>query len=299
MFANDVQDITAATGSADGATAPASETAPENTGEGASLFSGEDTATDANTEATDADDGATAGTGEDIAADAAPLFPVSGATTGADATPAAPATVNDPNDRAGFRWYTIQTLSNMEGKVKKYLDKFIDVEADRNGVPMSTYFRSPAGRPIGDRVLMPEETVSETKNNRKYEKKRKLYPNYMFLQMRLYDEYGKLLIDPWFFVRNTQGVIDFIGKDAPIPLKTEEINRILQQVEEAEGKTVPRVLYNVGDEVKVIDGPFSNMIGRIENVDIPRSKLHVSVSIFGRFTPVELEFWQVERNTGD
>lgn len=192
---------------------------------------------------------------------------------------------------AGFRWYAIQTLSNMEGKVKKYLDKFIEVEE------MAEFFAPPPGRPLADRVLMPTETVQEIKNGKKTTKIRKLYPNYMFLQMRLYEDSGKLLHKPWYFVNSVQGVINFIGGNTPIPLKPIEIDRILRQVEEAEGKPVPKILYNIGDNVKINNGPFANMIGLIESVDGDRGKLQVSVSIFGRFTPVELEFWQVERST--
>jgi transcriptional antiterminator NusG len=192
---------------------------------------------------------------------------------------------------SGFRWYAIQILSNMEGKVKKYLDKFIEVEE------MSEFFEAPAGRPLADRVLMPTETVQEIKNGKKTVKIRKLYPNYMFVQMRLYEDSGKLLHKPWYFVNSVQGVINFIGGNQPVPLKPVEIDRILKQVEEAEGKAVPRILYNIGDNVKINNGPFANMIGLVESVDGDRGKLQVSVSIFGRFTPVELEFWQVERST--
>ncbi len=194
---------------------------------------------------------------------------------------------------AGFRWYAIQTLSNMEGKVKRYLDKFIEVEE------LEEFFAQPPGRPLSDRVLMPCETVSEVRNGKKTTKVRKLYPNYIFLLMRLFDENGKLLQKPWYFVRNVQGVIGFIGGNEPTALKAVDIERILKQVEEAEGKSVPKVIYNVGEEVKVIDGPFANMTGVIEAVDAEKGKLQVSVSIFGRFTPVELEFWQVERTTAE
>ncbi|MDR2982354.1 MAG: transcription termination/antitermination protein NusG [Puniceicoccales bacterium] len=190
---------------------------------------------------------------------------------------------------SNFRWYAIQTLSNMEGKVKKYLDKFIEVEE------MAEFFAPPPGRPLSDRVLMPCETVSETRSGKKTTKVRKLYPNYIFVQMRLYDDNGKVLQKPWYFVRNVQGVIGFIGGNEPTALKQTEIDRILKQVEEAEGKTVPKIVFNIGEEVKITDGPFANMTGIIEAVDSERGKLQVSVSIFGRFTPVELEFWQVER----
>ena len=179
-----------------------------------------------------------------------------------------------------YRWYAVQTLSNMENKVTKYLLKFIEVEE------MGEFI---------DQVLMPTEKVSEVKGGKKTEKLRKLYPNYLFLRMRLYDADGKVLQKPWYFVRNVQGVIGFIGGDTPVPLKPVEIERILDQVKASEGKAVPKVQFVVNEEVKINDGPFLNLTGRIDSVDAERGKLQVSVSIFGRFTPVELEFWQVDR----
>jgi transcriptional antiterminator NusG len=144
-------------------------------------------------------------------------------------------------------------------------------------------------------VLVPAETVSEIKNGRKFTKVRKFYPGYVFIRMRLYDDDAKILQKPWYFVRGVQGVIGFIGGDRPTPLKQEEIDRIINQVHEAEGKEKPKIEYVVGQEVKITDGPFHNLTGRIDEVDPARGKLKVSVSIFGRFTPVELEYWQVER----
>lgn len=190
----------------------------------------------------------------------------------------------NPSDAVdGFRWYAIQTLSNMEQKVKKYLDKFVQIEPG-----MADYIAE---------VLMPTETVSEVRNGKRYTRVRKLYPGYIFLRMHLFDDDGKLINQPWFFVRNVQGVIDFIGGDHPVALKPSEIELILEQVRAAEGRTVPKVQFNVGEEVKINDGPFMNLTGEVDSIDVERGKMQVSVSIFGRLTPVELEFWQVERVT--
>lgn len=188
-------------------------------------------------------------------------------------------TSSEPGE--GFRWYAIQTLSNMEQKVKKYLDKFVQIEPG-----MSDYVAE---------VLMPTETVSEVRGGKRSTRIRKLYPGYIFLRMRLFDDDGKLINQPWFFVRNVQGVIDFIGGEHPVALKPSEIELILEQVRAAEGKTVPKVQFNVGETVKINDGPFMNLTGTIDTLDVDRGKMQVSVSIFGRLTPVELEFWQVER----
>ena len=97
-------------------------------------------------------------------------------------------------------------------------------------------------------------------------------------------------------MRNTNGVIGFVGGEHPVPLKKDEIDRIFNQVKESEGKEVLDIEYKEGEEVKINDGPFMNLSGRIDEVDPERGKLKVSVSIFGRFTPVELEYWQVERH---
>lgn len=189
--------------------------------------------------------------------------------------------MNPSEGNSGFRWYAIQTLSNMEQKVKKYLDKFVQIEPG-----MSDYVAE---------VLMPTETVSEVRGGKRSTRVRKLYPGYIFLRMRLFDDNGKLINQPWFFVRNVQGVIDFIGGDHPVALKQSEIDLILEQVRAAEGKTVPKIQYHVGEEVKINDGPFMNLTGAIDSIDVERGRMQVSVSIFGRLTPVELEFWQVER----
>lgn len=180
-----------------------------------------------------------------------------------------------------FCWYAVQTLSNQEQKVKTYLEKFIEIEE------------------MGDfvaEVLMPTETVTEVKNGRKYTKVRKFYPGYVFIKMRLYDETKKVHQKVWHFVKGVQGVIGFPGGDRPMPLKDEEINRIIDQVKSAEGKEKPKIEYEVGEDVKITDGPFINLMGRIDEVDPEKGKLKVSVSIFGRFTPVDLEYWQVQRS---
>jgi len=180
------------------------------------------------------------------------------------------------------KWYVLQTLSNQEGKVKRYLDKFV-VEEE-----MEDYVFE---------VLVPTETVTEVKNGKKTQTIRKFYPGYVFINMHLFDESGKLMNKPWYFVRETAGVINFVGADRPTPLKKSEIDTILSQIEAASGKEVPKVQFELGEEVKITDGPFLNLNGRIDEIDPEKGKLKVSVSIFGRFTPVELEYWQVERLT--
>jgi transcriptional antiterminator NusG len=180
------------------------------------------------------------------------------------------------------QWYVVQTLSNAEQKVKRFIEHQLAYEELEDHI---------------FEVLMPTENVSEVKGGKKTQKTRKLYPGYVFIHMRLYDEDGKLLQKPWYFVNGTDGVIGFVGGNRPSALKKSEIDRILSQVAEAEGKEVPKVQYEVGEEVKITDGPFLNLNGRIDEIDPEAGKLKVSVSIFGRFTPVTLEYWQVERIT--
>ncbi len=144
-------------------------------------------------------------------------------------------------------------------------------------------------------VLLPTEVVSEVKGGKKTTKTRKLYPGYVFIQMRLYDENHKVINKPWYFVKEVAGVIGFVGGDNPAALRQAEIDEIKSRVEAASGKEVPKVSYEVGEEVKVTDGAFANLTGRIDEIDPERGKLKISVSIFGRFTPVELEYWQVQR----
>ena len=190
--------------------------------------------------------------------------------------------MTDTKEITDTKWYVIQTLSNKEQAVKRYFDRYLVSEE------MDDYIKE---------VLMPTETITEVKNGKKSQKVRKFYPGYVFLHMRLYDEDGQILQNPWYFVNGVDGVIGFVGGNHPTPLKEAEINRILSQVQEADGKEVPKVNYEVGEEVKITDGPFLNLNGNIDEIDPERGKLKVSVSIFGRFTPVELEYWQVERSS--
>lgn len=182
--------------------------------------------------------------------------------------------------RANAGWYVLQCLSNKEGAAKRYIDRYLENEE------MEDYIFE---------VLMPTQTITEVKSGRKHTKVKKFYPGYLFVHMRLYDEDGQLNKRPWYFVKDADGVIGFVGGDRPSSLKDDEIKGILAKVAEAEGKEVPKVEYEVGEDVKITDGPFLNLVGRIDDIDPERGKLKVSVSIFGRFTPVELEYWQVER----
>ncbi len=182
----------------------------------------------------------------------------------------------------GAQWFALHTLSGQENKVKLYIEKFKKAEE------LDEYIFE---------VLLPTEVVSEVKGGKKSTKIRKLYPGYVFIQAKLYGEDGKLINKPWYFVKETTGVIGFVGGDRPAALRQSEVEEIYARIEAATGKEKPKVEYAVGEEVKITDGAFASLTGRIDEVDPERGKLRVSVSIFGRFTPVELEYWQVQRIT--
>jgi transcriptional antiterminator NusG len=179
------------------------------------------------------------------------------------------------------QWYVVHVLSGQENKVRDNIEKRVKTEE------------------MGDaifEVLVPTERVSEIKRGKKSETTRKFFPGYLIVNMHLLDEEGQLIGRTWYFIRETPGVIGFAGtKDHPIPMRQSEVDNMLAQMREREEKVKPKVSFEVGETVKVADGPFQNQSGVVEEIDPERGKLRVSVTIFGRATPVELEYWQVER----
>jgi transcriptional antiterminator NusG len=178
------------------------------------------------------------------------------------------------------QWFVLHTLSGQEAKVKENIERRILQEE------MQEY--------IGE-VLIPTEKVSEVKQGRKTTTTRKFFPGYVLVSMHLYDEEKRLVDKTWYFTQETPGLIGFIGGDHPVPLRPREVEIILSQIEEKKEKIKPKVVFEPGETVKITDGPFLNFSGVIEEVDPDRGKLKVSVAIFGRTAPVELEYWQVER----
>ena len=177
-------------------------------------------------------------------------------------------------------WYTIQTLSGQEQKAEKSLHKRIAEEE------MSEYINE---------VLVPMEKVVEVRGGKKTVTQRKLYPGYIFIDMQLYDEEQRLLAQPWDFIRNTQGIIGFLGGERPIATPAADIDDIKAQVADSEETEKPKVNFEMGEEVKINDGPFQSYTGAVESIDAESGKLKVTIDIFGRSTPVELEYWQVEK----
>ncbi|MBI1870057.1 MAG: transcription termination/antitermination factor NusG [Chlamydiae bacterium] len=171
------------------------------------------------------------------------------------------------------KWYVVHTLSGQEQKVKEQLDHKVSMESLQERI---------------SNVLVPIESVSEVRAGKKKITKRKFFPGYILVEMEMNE-------DSWYLVKSTPGVIGFVGAGTPVPLLDSEIQNILNQIEEKKEKVKPKILFEKGEVIKVNDGPFVNFNGSIEELDPDRGKLKVMVTIFGRATPVELEYWQVEK----
>ena len=178
------------------------------------------------------------------------------------------------------QWFVIHTLSGQEQKVKESIEKRLKAEE------MGEYINE---------VLVPMEKVAEVRSGKKTVSTRKLHPGYVYIDMALLDENRRILEKPWYFIRDTPGIIGFVGGERPIPVTPEEIAVIKEQVSESEDTERPKVHFDVGETIKINDGPFLNFSGVIEEIEPDRGKLKVTVNIFGRNTPVELEYWQVEK----
>jgi len=178
------------------------------------------------------------------------------------------------------QWFVIHTLSGQEQKVKESIEKRLKPEE------MGDYIKE---------VLVPMEKVAEVRAGKKTISNRKLYPGYVFVDMVLLDDNKRIVEKPWYFIRETPGIIWFVGGERPTPTSAEEIATIKEQISESEDQERPKVHFEVGETIKINDGPFLNFSGVIEEIEPDRGKLKVTVNIFGRNTPVELEYWQVEK----
>jgi transcription termination/antitermination protein NusG len=178
------------------------------------------------------------------------------------------------------QWFVLHTLSGQELKVKESIEKRIKTEE------MGDLIRE---------VLVPMERVAEVRNGKKTVTTRKLYPGYVFIDMVLLDDQGKIIEKPWYFIRDTQGIIGFVGGDRPSATPADEIESIKAQIAASEDTERPKVSFEVGETVKINDGPFLNFSGVIEEIDPDKGRLKVTVNVFGRNTPVELEYWKVEK----
>ncbi|HPX88034.1 MAG TPA: transcription termination/antitermination protein NusG [Methylophilaceae bacterium] len=174
-----------------------------------------------------------------------------------------------------LKWYAVQAFSGFEKSVQKALEERV--------------VRSGLQNQFGQ-ILVPIEEVIEMKAGQKKISERKLYPGYVLVQMDMNDE-------SWHLVKSTPRVTAFIGGSAqrPTPIKDKEVYIILQRIDDSKSNPTQKLTFEKGESVRIVDGPFKDFSGNVEDVNYEKSKLHVSVVIFGRSTPVELEFTQIEK----
>ena len=172
------------------------------------------------------------------------------------------------------KWYVVHTQTGVESRAKSSLETRAQL--------------ANLGHLI-HQVLIPTEKVSEVKGGKKKISERKFFPGYLLIDMDLTDE-------SWYLVKNTPGISGFVGSGRkPIPLNDEDIKDILKQQDEKTAKPKPKVEFEIGESIRVKEGAFANFNGTVDEVNPNKGKLKVMVSIFGRSTPVELEYWQVEK----
>ena len=172
------------------------------------------------------------------------------------------------------KWYIVHTYSNFEKKVSEEIKRQAKIQSLSDLI---------------EEVLVPTEEVIEIRRGQKHSAERKFLPGYVLVRARLTDE-------AYHLIKNTPKVTGFLGSDnKPMPLSEAEAQRIIHQVQEGIERPKPSISFDVGEQVRVSDGPFASFNGTVEEVDEARSRVKVAVSIFGRATPVELEFGQVEK----
>lgn len=171
-------------------------------------------------------------------------------------------------------WYVVHTQTGSEDKVKMLLENRINQEGMQEFI---------------SKVVIPKEQVSEIRGGKKKISQRKFFPGYLMVEMEFSEQ-------TFLFIKNTPGVTGFIGAGRkPTPLPQNDVDNILKRTQDTVAKPSPKVIFEKGEQVRVTEGPFVNFNGTIDEVHPERGKLKVSVSIFGRSTPVELEYWQVEK----
>lgn len=209
----------------------------------------------------------------------APEAPVVDETSALDANPDLAKDAPKKNKYFGgdtFRWYVIQAFSGFEQRVALTLAERIKIHH------MEDYFGE---------ILVPKEKVKEIKDGKKRESERKFFPGYVLVNMRMTSE-------SWQLVKHTDRVLGFIGgtSEKPLPITEAEANKILNRLKETEDSPRPKTMFEVGEHVRAIDGAFKDFVGTVEKVDYEKNRLTVSIAIFGRATPVDLDFTQVEKD---
>jgi transcriptional antiterminator NusG len=173
------------------------------------------------------------------------------------------------------RWYVVHVYSGFENRVKEIIQE----KAEKQGLAAAIH-----------EVLVPMEEVVEIKRGQRVNAERKYFPGYVLAKLDLTDEV-------WHLVKDTPKVTGFLGAgNKPTPISNKEAERLIKQIQEGVDSPRPTITFDIGEEVKVIDGPFASFNGMVEEVDEDKARVKVSVSIFGRSTPVELEYSQVEKS---
>lgn len=171
-------------------------------------------------------------------------------------------------------WYVVHTQTGLEDKVRASLETRIEANALQDSI---------------GKIVIPTEQVSEVRSGKKKISQRKFFPGYLLVEMELTEQ-------TYFFIKTTPGVTGFIGLGRkPMPLPQGEVENILKRTQETQVKPSPKIVFEKGEQVRVTEGPFVNFNGTIDEIHPEKGKIKVSVSIFGRSTPVELEYWQVEK----
>jgi transcriptional antiterminator NusG len=182
--------------------------------------------------------------------------------------------MSEMSDVATKNWYIVHTYSGFENKVKESLEQRVQAYGLQGE--------------IGE-VLIPTEDIVEKRGGREVKSARRFFPGYILVEMHMSD-------NAWHVVKNTPKVTGFVGAGAkPTPLSREEVDQILNQVTEAAEKPKPKYTFEKGDQVRINEGPFTNFNGMVDEVNLERNTLKVMVTIFGRSTPVELDFLHVEK----
>ncbi|MEK7846374.1 MAG: transcription termination/antitermination protein NusG [Nitrospinota bacterium] len=171
------------------------------------------------------------------------------------------------------KWYVVHTYSGYESKVKAGMEERLRMSGMENKV---------------SQILIPTEDIVEIRGGKKKISSRKYFPGYVMVEMDMDD-------DVWYVIKNTPKVTGFLGGTKPTPLENEEVNRLLEQLRGETTKPKLKVIFEKGETVRVIDGPFANFSGVIDEMNIDKGRVRVMVTIFGRPTPIELEFPQIER----
>ncbi len=179
------------------------------------------------------------------------------------------------------QWYVLRVASNKEDRVRETLERKVKIEG--------------LDEVVGQ-ILVPTERISRVRGGVKKVAERKLYPGYVFIEMEM-EENGSIPEKAWFLIKETMGVGDFIGADGkPVPMGVADVEKMLAEVERSKGEQASfKIEFQPGEMVKVKDGPFEGFEGHVDEVLADKGLIRVIVTIFGRATPVEVEYWQVEK----